>query len=54
MNATDTSPKVLLVEDDLRLSELVRSYLESNGFRVSVESRGDRVVVARATSRTRT
>ena len=25
---------VLLVEDDLRLSELVRSYLQNNGFRV--------------------
>ena len=35
---------MLLVEDDLRLSELVRSYLQSNGFRVSVEYRGDRVV----------
>lgn len=37
-------PLVVLVEDDLRLSELVRSYLQSNGFRVSVENRGDRVV----------
>jgi DNA-binding response OmpR family regulator len=36
-------PKVLLVEDDERLSELVRSYLQSNGFQVSVEFRGDRV-----------
>jgi two-component system OmpR family response regulator/two-component system response regulator RstA len=36
-------PKVLLVEDDQRLSELVRSYLQSNGFQVSVEFRGDRV-----------
>lgn len=37
-------PLVLLVEDDLRLSELVRSYLQGNGFRVSVEHHGDRVV----------
>lgn len=37
-------PMVLLVEDDLRLAELVRSYLQSNGFRVGVENRGDRVV----------
>jgi two-component system OmpR family response regulator len=37
-------PKVLLVEDDVRLAELVRSYLQSNGFQVSVEYRGDRVV----------
>lgn len=34
---------MLLVEDDERLSELVRSYLQSNGFQVSVEFRGDRV-----------
>lgn len=39
-----TLPVVLLVEDDLRLSELVRSYLQENGFRVSVENRGDRAV----------
>lgn len=36
-------PKVLLVEDDQRLSELVRSYLDTHGFDVSVEYRGDRV-----------
>jgi DNA-binding response OmpR family regulator len=36
-------PRVLLVEDDRRLSELVRSYLQANGFQVSVESQGDRV-----------
>lgn len=43
MSSTD-QPLVVLVEDDLRLSELVRSYLQSNGFRVAVENRGDRVV----------
>ncbi len=37
-------PRVLLVEDDLRLSELVRSYLQSNGFDVLVEYRGDGVL----------
>jgi DNA-binding response OmpR family regulator len=37
-------PRVLLVEDDERLSELVRSYLDSNGFEVAVEYRGDRVL----------
>jgi two-component system OmpR family response regulator/two-component system response regulator RstA len=37
-------PRVLLVEDDERLSELVRSYLDSNGFDVTVEYRGDRVL----------
>ena len=41
MNAT---PLVLLVEDDVRLAELVRTYLHTNGFRVVVEHRGDRVV----------
>jgi DNA-binding response OmpR family regulator len=35
---------VLLVEDDLRLSEVVRSYLQANGFRVTAESQGERVV----------
>ena len=38
------TPLVLLVEDDLRLAELVRTYLQGNGFRVVVEHRGDRVV----------
>jgi DNA-binding response OmpR family regulator len=41
MNAT---PLVLLVEDDLRLAELVRTYLQGNGFRVIVEHRGDNVL----------
>jgi DNA-binding response OmpR family regulator len=41
MNAT---PLVLLVEDDLRLAELVRTYLQGNGFRVIVEHRGDSVL----------
>jgi DNA-binding response OmpR family regulator len=35
---------ILLVEDDLRLAELVSRYLESNGFSVAVASRGDEVV----------
>lgn len=37
-------PRVLLVEDDERLSELVRTYLDGNGFEVGVEYRGDRVL----------
>ncbi|HKE94155.1 MAG TPA: response regulator, partial [Povalibacter sp.] len=41
MNSS-AQPVVVLVEDDLRLAELIRSYLESNGFRVLVEHRGDR------------
>ena len=36
-------PSILLVEDDLRLAELVSRYLESNGFSVTIASRGDEV-----------
>lgn len=43
MNAA-VQPSVVLVEDDLRLSEVMRSFLQSNGFRVSVENRGDHVL----------
>lgn len=35
---------ILLVEDDLRLAELVSRYLDNSGFRVTVVSRGDEVV----------
>jgi DNA-binding response OmpR family regulator len=41
MNAVAHS--IMLVEDDPRLAELIRGYLETNGLRVSVEHRGDRV-----------
>ena len=44
MTASPVTPLILLVEDDLRLSELVRTYLQSNGFRVVVEHRGQSVV----------
>ncbi len=37
-------PSVVLVEDDVRLSDLVSHYLEANGFRVTTIARGDRVV----------
>jgi DNA-binding response OmpR family regulator len=37
-------PSIVLVEDDLRLSELVSRYLESNGFRVTSTARGDEAV----------
>ncbi len=37
-------PSILLVEDDVRLAELVSRYLESNGFHVAVATRGDEVV----------
>jgi DNA-binding response OmpR family regulator len=41
MNAA-TRPLVVLVEDDQRLADLICTYLETNGFRVMVEHRGDR------------
>lgn len=34
--------RILIVEDDARLAELLREYLSTNGFRVEIESRGDR------------
>jgi two-component system OmpR family response regulator/two-component system response regulator RstA len=43
LNAVHT-PSIVLVEDDLRLSELVSRYLETNGFRVTVTHRGDQVI----------
>ena len=43
MNAA-TRPLVVLVEDDQRLANLICTYLETNGFRVVVEHRGDRGV----------
>ena len=36
------SSSVVLIEDDRRLSELIASYLQANGFRVAVENHGDR------------
>jgi len=36
-------PTILLVEDDAALSELIASYLERNGYEVSVIARGDQV-----------
>jgi DNA-binding response OmpR family regulator len=35
---------ILLVEDDLRLAELVSRYLENQGFQMTIVSRGDEVV----------
>ena len=43
MNSAPTY-SVLLVEDDLRLAELVSRYLDSQGFRMAIVSRGDQVV----------
>jgi DNA-binding response OmpR family regulator len=39
-----TFPSIILVEDDIRLSELVSRYLDNNGFRVTVSNRGDEVL----------
>ena len=36
-------PNILLVEDDTALAELISSYLERNGYSVSVIGRGDHV-----------
>jgi DNA-binding response OmpR family regulator len=38
------TPSVLLVEDDRELAEIVRDYLNENGFTVSIELRGDTAV----------
>jgi len=43
---TGAVPSILLVEDDVRLAELVSRYLESNGFTVDIASRGDEVIAA--------
>jgi DNA-binding response OmpR family regulator len=43
MSAPPTA-SILLVEDDLRLADLVRRYLESNGFRVTAASAAEEVL----------
>ncbi len=40
MQATDTRPRVLIVEDDERLASLTRDYLSANGLAVSVVNDG--------------
>jgi len=42
--STSIKPSIILVEDDLRLSELVSRYLENNGFSVTIVNGGDQVV----------
>lgn len=37
-------PQILLAEDDNRLATLVKDYLETNDFQVTIEGNGDRVV----------
>jgi DNA-binding response OmpR family regulator len=41
---TERVPSIFLVEDDLRLSDLVSRYLESNGFQVTIANLDGRVV----------
>lgn len=38
------NPLILIVEDDVRLADSVKNYLETNYYRVLIESRGDRAV----------
>ncbi len=38
---TETKKTILLVEDDIRLSDLVKTYLEKQGYNILVEYRGD-------------
>jgi len=44
MTKLDTPHRLLLVEDDARLANSTREYLESNGYDVTVEYRGDTAV----------
>ncbi|MEE9338279.1 MAG: response regulator [Methylococcaceae bacterium] len=41
---TDKKIKLLLIEDDIRLAELIRDYIEQQGFYVKMQHRGDRAV----------
>lgn len=36
--------KLLLIEDDIRLAELIRDYIEKQGFKVCLKHRGDKAV----------
>lgn len=49
--SSSSLPSILLVEDDLRLAELVSRYLQSNGMTVAIVSRGDEVVARVARDR---
>jgi len=41
---TDKKIKLLLIEDDIRLAELIRDYIEQQGFYVKIQHRGDQAV----------
>ncbi len=36
--------QLLLVEDDIRLADLIRDYIEQQGFQVTIQYRGDKAV----------
>lgn len=40
-NKTPTPVRLLLIEDDMRLAQLVRDYLEGENFHITVQHRGD-------------
>jgi len=40
----DKKIKLLLIEDDIRLAELIRDYIEQQGFYVKMQHRGDQAV----------
>src|SRR6186713_3115919 len=42
--STEPQPSILLVEDDLRLADLVSRYLTNQGFNMAIVTRGDEVV----------
>jgi DNA-binding response OmpR family regulator len=44
--APSEAPSIVLVEDDLRLSELVSRYLGNNGFSLTCIARGDEAIAA--------
>ncbi|BCG64378.1 MAG: two-component system, OmpR family, response regulator [Methyloprofundus sp.] len=44
MSTGQEQVKLLLVEDDVRLAELIADYIGRNGFQVTVEHRGDQAV----------
>jgi len=44
IKSTAPIARVLLVEDDIKLSRLVQEFLQRHGFDVSIEERGDRAI----------
>ena len=38
------TPRILLVEDDVRLAKLIKAYLAAQGFSITIEGRGDNSV----------